>query len=136
MLTESYILVTLAWQLVPDIITHCKHLLIQDQVSRGKRLIELFWLAGTDNRRGNSRLGQYPGYGELSHCEMMLMTKRFQLLNRLYLCLLPVACLIELPGILHRKTCTLLRSLPGLIAPREQTAGKWIIADDSYALIN
>src|SRR5260221_14004286 len=67
---------------------------------------------------------------------MMLMTKRFQLLNRLHLRLLPVACLIELPGILHSKTCTLLRSLPGLIALREQTAGKWIIADDSYALIN
>src|SRR5258708_34238465 len=64
------------------------------------------------------------------------MKKRFQLLNRLHLWLLPVACLIELPGILHSKTCTLLRSLPGLIALREQTAGKGIIADDSYALIN
>ena len=96
----------------------------------------MLWFASADNRRSDSRLGQNPGDGELSDVDVMFLTKRFQLLHRLHLWLLPVARLVELASVLHGETRTFLGSLAGLIATGEQTACKRIIADDAYALIH
>src|SRR2546430_17070337 len=91
-------------------------------------------MAIATNRRIESRFIQNPGDGELSDVDVMFLTKRFQLLHRLHLWLLPVARLVELASILHGETRTFRGSLAGLIAAGEQTACKRIIADDACAL--
>src|SRR2546430_1815107 len=93
-------------------------------------------MAIATNRRIESRFIQNPGDGELSDVDVMFLTKRFKLLHRLQLWLLPVARLVELASILHGETRTFLGSLAVLIATGEQAACKRIIADDAYALIH
>ena len=78
---------------------------------------------------------QHPGDGNLCKQEMALITKLLEVFNGFQLRLVPVAGLIELPGIVNCEAGVLLRRLPSMVASCEDTARERIVGNHADALI-
>src|SRR6266581_4743506 len=134
-LTVGDLTVRLVWELVPDGVACLAQLLVELEINGEQRLIELFGFAGTDDGRGNGGILQHPGDGNLCKQEMALIATLLEVFYCFQLRLVPVAGLIELPGILNREAGVLLWRLPGMIASCEDTARERIVGNHPDALI-